>query len=175
MKQYCESIGGSLVTIQSEDENYWFRSSFLAYSTFIGLKRESNGWQWIDGKPFSYSNWAPGQPDNEGGNEKCVEFWNGGTSYGLWNDLPCDFSRYTVCKMINCDAFVEKEKEKQRLPIKAYIDSNLAAAKTSILSQFISVMENRITERADRDFERINSTIFTLFKKYHEETSKSIK
>ena len=46
---------------------------------------------------MSYINWAPGEPNDYGGAEECVEMditWGGG-----WNDNDCYVTRNWVCKM----------------------------------------------------------------------------
>ena len=44
------------------------------FSIWIGGKRNGNSFQWIDGSPFDYDIWGVKLPDNEGGNENCMEF-----------------------------------------------------------------------------------------------------
>lgn len=43
--------------------------------------------------------WSGGQPDNAGGTEHCVHFWQ--RAGGLWNDLPCNFGCFPVCELTN--------------------------------------------------------------------------
>lgn len=47
---------------------------------------------------FSYSNWNPGQPDNNQGNEHCVHLWNNGG----WNDLNCETKMFFICQKLIC-------------------------------------------------------------------------
>ncbi|CAB4015045.1 signal peptide, CUB and EGF-like domain-containing 2, partial [Paramuricea clavata] len=61
----------------------------------------------VHGVEPSYTNWLPGEPNDSGGIEDCVElvyksrFWkNGGDVGGQWNDLPCNgYPRHFVCQM----------------------------------------------------------------------------
>ncbi|KAK6031910.1 lectin C-type domain protein [Ostertagia ostertagi] len=32
------------------------------------------GWTWSDERPFSYTNWDHGEPNNKGGNEQCLQY-----------------------------------------------------------------------------------------------------
>ena len=61
-------------------------------------------WTWTDGTPWSYMDWAPGEPNNflEDENEHCLE-WNGGL-----NDWPCYWLstyRYICQKYPTCKYF----------------------------------------------------------------------
>ena len=65
-KSYCESLGGHLVTITSNEEND-FVSSICADTAMIGLTDEANEgeWQWVTGESFGFSNFRLGEPNNE--------------------------------------------------------------------------------------------------------------
>ena len=50
-----------------------------------------NTWKWMDGTPWAYENWGPGQPDNGQGthwwqDEKYLEMYDTG-KHGPWNDI----------------------------------------------------------------------------------------
>jgi hypothetical protein len=46
------------------------------------------GWEWVTGEPFSFTNWASGEPnDSSALTENVVAFWFPSGS-GRWNDLP---------------------------------------------------------------------------------------
>jgi hypothetical protein len=76
-------MGGYLVTITSAAENNFIFN--LWPSGWIGLTDEvvEGQWRWVNGEPYSYSSWNPGEPNNAG-NEDYVQFVGG----GKWNDLP---------------------------------------------------------------------------------------
>ncbi|TNN24575.1 Lactose-binding lectin l-2 [Liparis tanakae] len=42
-------------------------------SFWIGVKRSAEGFTYTDGSKFKNDVWYPGQPDNAGGQENCVE------------------------------------------------------------------------------------------------------
>ena len=53
-----------------------------------GEERRDANWQWIDGQPWNYENWAPGEPNDAfgpAGEQQLGEF---GT--GMWNDEGWD-------------------------------------------------------------------------------------
>ncbi|RWS18904.1 hypothetical protein B4U80_15002, partial [Leptotrombidium deliense] len=69
MKQYCESIDGSLPVIHSYRDNYLLQNSFPAASTFLGAQRSGYDWSWVDGKEHTFYRWGVGEPNNDGGIE----------------------------------------------------------------------------------------------------------
>jgi hypothetical protein len=103
-KNYCESLGGYLAVITSQDEENYItqlldKGGKTAY--WIGLSDENNEgvWEWVTGEKYEYKNWAPNQPDNEdsAGNEDFVELCNTSVSNykWMWNDnvdQPTDYT-----------------------------------------------------------------------------------
>ncbi len=113
--QACaEEHGGYLATIGSEAENqfvfhladdaryWWTNSGGYTNGPFLGGKKMPSGpgqevWQWVNEEgPFTYTNWAPSQPDNKsGGTENRLSFYSGrntGLRLPTWNDCPSDNS-----------------------------------------------------------------------------------
>ena len=89
-EKYCESLGGHLVTINSKEENdaVWAFARNSGYeSVFIGLSdaEEEGTWKWVTGEPFTYTNWAEGQPDGFTEDENFAEFAFSNNN-GKWND-----------------------------------------------------------------------------------------
>ncbi len=41
-------------------------------------------WHWVTGEPWSYTNWAPGQPDNASPRQDQLIFWD--QAPGKWDD-----------------------------------------------------------------------------------------
>ena len=82
-KEYCENLGGHLVTIADAEENAWIASNFNAVWCWIGGYKEGDQWYWVTGEPCTYFNWYPGEPNNTGGVENKLVFY---ASSGMWND-----------------------------------------------------------------------------------------
>ncbi|RWS22212.1 low affinity immunoglobulin epsilon Fc receptor-like protein [Leptotrombidium deliense] len=122
MKNFCESINAQLVIIHSEEENDRLGSTFPAESTFLGVQLQGDRLMWNDGSTSSYTHWLEGEPNNKNAPEDCVAYWNGGKYYQHWLDYPCTSRFYTVCKLKDCDAYLEKEMAKQKSDIDQYID-----------------------------------------------------
>lgn len=89
-KEYCESLGGHLVTITSQSENY-FVQGLITDGTqtnyYIGGTDEENEgtWKWVTGETFSYTNFGDGEPSSvyyEGEDYLYI-----GKSDGKWGDI----------------------------------------------------------------------------------------
>ena len=108
---HCTSLGAHLVTISDQQENefVWkldMTEHWIGANDGKGPKETGVGtYTWLDGEPFSYTNWTPGQPNavesdcdsaNGGGPcyEHCAFQWSG----GQWNDQLCLHMVATVCE-----------------------------------------------------------------------------
>ena len=99
--------GGYLATITSAAENdfvfsliaaplYWnqadyFMGPWLGGFQAPGSNEPNGGWQWTTGEAFGYTNWYPGEP-NDNPNESYLHFsggW-GGPIGSSWNDATID-------------------------------------------------------------------------------------
>jgi len=84
-KQICESVGGHLATVTSEEEERWIRSTLPPmWMVWLGGtdEKEEGNWQWVTGEPWQYAPWDKVQPDNHGGMEHGLCFYTGPG----WND-----------------------------------------------------------------------------------------
>ncbi len=97
-KAYCESLGGHLATISSQEENdyiYYLLTDAGYSSAYFGLtdSEEEGAWEWVNGEPVTYTNWHSSEPSNDNSNEDYAMFyWK--YNDGTWNDG--DFSGSTV-------------------------------------------------------------------------------
>lgn len=95
--EYCENLGGHLVTITSEEEQK-FITDFLAGKTMNcywmgGSETETDEWVWVTGEEFSYQNWKNDEPNNEGDKEDYLEIYAktyDSIKVGQWNDIMSD-------------------------------------------------------------------------------------
>jgi hypothetical protein len=110
-KDDCVARGGHLVTITSAAENafvfnlvsgnpsFWFLDDYGnglgpwlgAYQT-PGAEEPDEGWQWVTGEPFSYTNWEVGQPGDMGNvDQNRLRFFKaGGLTGDRWDDCEPD-------------------------------------------------------------------------------------
>jgi hypothetical protein len=79
--------GAHLVSINDAAEQNWLIQTFGGkYLYWIGLNDETTEgtFGWISGEPVTYTNWAPGEPNDWGGDEDyAIMNWS---TPGLWND-----------------------------------------------------------------------------------------
>ncbi len=87
---FAQELGGYLLTITEEQEHQWIISTFSHYGVFLGLHND-DGWKWVSGESFNYSNWSPGEPSGDG---SIVEI----TGLG-WNDRPDDNEKYFIVEI----------------------------------------------------------------------------
>lgn len=89
-KEYCEKMGGHLVTITSEEENAFITENIMTIDEdcHIGFTdEESEGnWVWITEEDTDYTNWDSDEPNNED-EEDFAMIRNGS---GKWNDAHLD-------------------------------------------------------------------------------------
>jgi hypothetical protein len=82
----CEARGGYLVTISDADENEFVRGlsggDWWGGLSDIGLEGD---FIWVNGEPTTYTNWDPGQPDNNSGFQDCLRM-----NSGVWDDDECN-------------------------------------------------------------------------------------
>ncbi len=89
---YAQTFGANLISVQSAIENadlvqalsnqgYAGQVIWIGYSDAV----TEGSYVWYDGAPLSYSNWAPGEPNDAGGVEDCTQIYPDGS----WNDLNC--------------------------------------------------------------------------------------
>ena len=86
----------------ADDERYWSPAdaSYLNGPFLGGFKAPTpegpDAWQWVNSEGnFTYTNWAPRQPDNLRGAENRLQFYSGqsaDTRQPTWNDAPTTFA-----------------------------------------------------------------------------------
>lgn len=93
-------VTGHLATITSSSEQQFIQSHLDVVDTPpgrgiwlggfqpLGSPEPGGNWKWVTGEPFVYTNWAPGEPNNDPGNpqghENSLELRHNGDA--LWND-----------------------------------------------------------------------------------------
>lgn len=101
--------GGYLASITSAAENnfafslvsgntaFWYKDGanntigpWLGGYQPTGSAEPLGGWRWTTVEAFSYSNWSPGEPNNNAGFEDRIHFFGAGylNIAQTWNDMP---------------------------------------------------------------------------------------
>ncbi|XP_043097138.1 ladderlectin [Puntigrus tetrazona] len=101
-EKQCVEVGGNLASVHTE-LTHSFLKTFLKKQTnsisrtWIGAHDAIKGfmWFWSDGSKFEYNDWHSGEPNNGGGNERCVEMGFGDEQ--RWNDAHCDTHLNFIC------------------------------------------------------------------------------
>ncbi|MEM6671486.1 MAG: lectin-like protein [Planctomycetota bacterium] len=98
---------GHLVTINDQAELDWILQNLAPSRPWIGLSQNlsspsysepGGGWEWVTGEPVTFTNWAPGEPNDtsaSGGSENYAELF----ASGVWNDAELNHaptSQYLV-------------------------------------------------------------------------------
>jgi hypothetical protein len=100
--------GGYLASIMSAEENaFVFNLAdqdatvwYGGYGPWLGgiqppgSAEPAGGWEWATGGPFTYQNWAPGQPNNNQ-NEDRIQFGGQASRSSMWNDIAQNNTNYT--------------------------------------------------------------------------------
>ncbi|XP_071143096.1 perlucin-like [Mytilus edulis] len=115
-KTYCNVAGGDLATIESKEEELYIESELRKEHGNVSAGTPENywldgsdiltegEWRWMSEEGESrlitgYTRWAPGQPDNAGTQEHCLEIRY---TFGvLWNDYQCQVQQNFICKSSN--------------------------------------------------------------------------
>ena len=105
-KEYCENLGGRLITITSQEEND-FIAEYLStggkncYWSGILYSQQDQCWELLNGEKAAYTNWAYGEPNFQNGEENYVHLFgkkytggNGTKIVGEWNDASNEGAGY---------------------------------------------------------------------------------
>ncbi|XP_055308599.1 lectin subunit alpha-like [Sitodiplosis mosellana] len=105
--EFCMYHGMQLVTFNTRYEECLFEKAIAKLgwtgrdiNFWIGGTNSGNfdnkNYMWMsNGEPFKYTHWGQNQPDNNGGNEHCVEWVNYNKN---WNDRDCNKHIWSVCE-----------------------------------------------------------------------------
>lgn len=96
-EQYCENNGGYLAVIHSDEEYQQVLDAIGSSDVrvcWLGGYRDGDSWQWVNGDEFSWSSWASGEPNNDGGTENCLALLKNKDDQWGWYDVPNDVSSF---------------------------------------------------------------------------------
>ncbi|XP_041476506.1 uncharacterized protein LOC121424795 [Lytechinus variegatus] len=102
-QDYCQELGGDLVTVETEREfNFlvsYYRYRYSSRRFWIGLRYipAEDVYRWetaISEYPWDGSHWDSGKPDGAASDQTCVEF----STAQSYNDEVCSASLYYICE-----------------------------------------------------------------------------
>ncbi|XP_045587192.2 perlucin [Procambarus clarkii] len=99
-RHYCQGMKGDLATPKHVFALVSFVLENGAWTGAVWIGATDQGregvWQWVNGQPIAADQWTPGQPDNAGGAENCMDIrlaW-----HPSLNDFNCVISQRFVCQ-----------------------------------------------------------------------------
>ncbi|XP_078656092.1 uncharacterized protein LOC144902486 [Branchiostoma floridae x Branchiostoma belcheri] len=104
----CRLGGGTLAMPRDAATDAFLvslKNSVDASSRFwFGLHDQNTegSFEWIDDTALgngSYSNWGSGEPNNSGGQEDCVHYWDS-SQLNKWNDMGCNGLCRFICQVV---------------------------------------------------------------------------
>ncbi|XP_067936824.1 perlucin-like [Watersipora subatra] len=102
----CADEGGILADLQDMQEIYWLMGYRAFYKNlkvtrhWVGGFKEDGVWKWKgknENTTMTIKHWAPGEPNNLGGRENCLELRGSNQQYA-WNDLQCKELLPFICE-----------------------------------------------------------------------------
>ncbi|XP_053305838.1 pulmonary surfactant-associated protein D-like isoform X1 [Spea bombifrons] len=96
--QICSKAGGQLPSPKNKAENDAVLAIALEKKKrpFLGINdiQVEGSFRYPNGQLIGYSNWEPGEPNDDLGVEDCVEMYD----TGKWNDKNCEEKRLVICE-----------------------------------------------------------------------------
>ena len=95
---HCQARFGHLVAISSAEENDAVATVSGSVDMWIGYSDSSEEglFVWSSHEGHHFEAWNPGEPNDTGGSEDCVEIRG---DNDLWNDISCDSTQGFVCEL----------------------------------------------------------------------------
>merc|ERR1712200_401079 len=59
----------------------------------------------VKGDVLLWENWRNGEPNNQNGNEDCVELHTS----NIWNDIPCSVEKEAICQKTKVDVVINRQ------------------------------------------------------------------
>ncbi|KAM4642728.1 P-selectin-like isoform 2-T2 [Discoglossus pictus] len=109
-RAWCTSLFTDMVAIQNQDEiSYLVRTlPFNPNYYWIGIRKKNGDWTWVGTNKTltpEAENWAPGEPNNKGNQQDCVEIYiQRDRDNGKWNDERCSRKKRALCYQANCNS-----------------------------------------------------------------------
>lgn len=163
-KGYCESQGGHLVSITSQEEQDYIAANILPYGgvddIWIGM---SSDWTaWVTGEAVTYTNWGDNEPDGWSTGQTCgvicPDVRSGSNSAGdyyiapgQWDDIA-DGGHYFICEWDNPSAYGSAMEENSWRFVEA--ERNYSSSGEEYFLYYVGGEEGSVGEYVD--YTRVN-------------------
>jgi len=98
----AQSHGGYLAEVNDAGENAFLANILTLQRAWIGLNDQANEghFQWSNGNSLTYSNWYPGQPNNNKNYQDYVSMLNDGQWNDEYNNLAMEYIMEVPCNSV---------------------------------------------------------------------------
>ncbi|XP_058887341.1 sushi, von Willebrand factor type A, EGF and pentraxin domain-containing protein 1-like [Acipenser ruthenus] len=109
-RQWCRDHYTDMVAIQNQNEIKHLNDVLPSNPNYywIGIRKINGGWTWVGTNMTlkkEAENWAPGEPNNKGRAQDCVEIYIKRSSHASkWNDEKCTKQKGALCFQASCTA-----------------------------------------------------------------------
>ncbi|XP_041127078.1 P-selectin-like isoform X2 [Polyodon spathula] len=110
-RQWCRDHYTDMVAIQNQKEIKYLNDVLPSNPSYywIGIRKINDRWTWVGTNKTltkDAENWAPGEPNNKGRAQDCVEIYIKRSSHASkWNDERCTRQKGALCFNASCTAF----------------------------------------------------------------------
>lgn len=143
---FCKNNNAYLATITSNQENEFIYDNFvngLGKEPWLGGTDEFNegSWEWVTGEAWSFSNWAPGEPNDSWGNEDYLSYHS--MTSGQWNDnsvansFICEWDLHEYTLKSHCVSTAEDLHEALSNSSSNYADDEIRIVQGTYIGNFI--------------------------------------
>ena len=120
-EEYCESLGGHLVTVNSSDEQQFIVDNLLTIGTknayFIGMYRDDidSDWKWVTNESTEFFNWDKGEPSYT--DDNYVYMYGSNYNSGSWKNTQNYVEDSTEFSTANIGYICEWEAEESEVEV----------------------------------------------------------
>ena len=117
----CRSYGGDLAVIENKEHNdiLYAMMRLNGYtSAYFGISNKNavRAWRTVEGNALSYTNWHPGEPNNEGNAEYYGMFYSKYKD-GTWNDGAYNMNAHDLEKAFFCATHADYTRSQQPVAV----------------------------------------------------------
>ncbi|MBD2442062.1 hypothetical protein H6G25_02350 [Dolichospermum sp. FACHB-1091] len=152
----AQSLGGNLVTVNSQAEQDWLVSTFGGSELlWIGFTDEvtEGQFRWASGETSTYTNWSPGEPNDANGVEDYVHMY----SNGKWNDSGSTAILRGIVEIVNANDILNGGAGNDTLDGGAGIDTLIGGLGNDIY--VVDSTTDTITENVNEGTDTIQSSV----------------